>query len=102
MKRIYHYATVSEALDELNKQGFNYDFNIHEEEIKKNPHQFEIEHVYRYEGDSDPGDEAVVYGIKAKSGQKGVFVSGFSANSSGESDQILGKLCNDGDSHCVT
>jgi hypothetical protein len=30
MKPIYHYSTVSEALDNLNKMG--YDFNIHEHE----------------------------------------------------------------------
>jgi hypothetical protein len=28
MKPIYHYSTVSEALDELNELGFTYDYNI--------------------------------------------------------------------------
>jgi hypothetical protein len=31
---MYHYATVSKALDELNENGFTYDFN-HEEDIAK-------------------------------------------------------------------
>jgi hypothetical protein len=26
---MYHYATVSKALDELNENGFTYDFNLH-------------------------------------------------------------------------
>jgi hypothetical protein len=30
-------------------------------------------HIYRYEGDSNPDDEAIVFGIKSKSG--GVFVT---------------------------
>jgi hypothetical protein len=32
---MYHYATVSKALDELNENGFTYDFNLHEQDIKK-------------------------------------------------------------------
>jgi hypothetical protein len=89
MKSIYHYATVSMALDELNEQGFTYDFNLHEEDISKNPDKYQIVHIYRYEGDSNPDDEAVVFGIKSKSGKKGVFVTGFAANSVSEAAQAL-------------
>ena len=35
MKPNYHYSTVSEALDNLTKMGFTYDFNIHDDEIIK-------------------------------------------------------------------
>ncbi|KIA93086.1 MULTISPECIES: hypothetical protein [unclassified Flavobacterium] len=92
MIRMYHYATVSKALDQLNEKGFTYDFNLNEDVIKKNPEKFEIVHVYRYEGESDPGDEAVVYGIKSTSGKKGVYVAGFSANSDSETAKILSDL----------
>ena len=89
---MYHYASVSKALNELNEKGFTYDFNIHQEEIVKNPSQHEIIHIYRYEGDSNPDDEAIVYGIKSESGIKGVYVSGFSANSVSDAAQVLIKL----------
>ena len=103
MKPIYHYSTVSEALEELNKKGFTLDFNLQDENIKKNPHNYEIEHVFRYEGDSDPGDEAVVYGIASNSGEKGVYVAGFSANSESEAATVLAKLCIEGnDTQCRT
>ncbi|MBF7093444.1 hypothetical protein IUY40_18075 [Flavobacterium sp. ALJ2] len=92
MIKMYHYATVSKALDQLNEKGFTYDFNLNEDVIKKNPEKFEIVHVYRYEGNSDPGDEAVVYGIKSTSGKKGVYVAGFSANSDSETAKILSDL----------
>jgi hypothetical protein len=77
MTQMYHYATVSKALDELNENGFTYDFNLHEEDIAKNPNKYKIKHIYRYEGNTDPGDEAVAYGIQSSSGKKEVFVSGF-------------------------
>jgi hypothetical protein len=89
MTRMYHYATVSKALDQLNEKGFTCDFNLNSDAIKKNPEKFEIVHVYRYEGDSDPGDEAVVYGIKSSSGKKGVYVAGFSADSDQETAKFL-------------
>jgi hypothetical protein len=89
MTRMYHYATVSKALDQLNEKGFTFDFNLNSDMIKKNPEKFEIVHVYRYEGNSDPGDEAVVYGIKSTSGKKGVYVSGFSADSDQETAKFL-------------
>lgn len=92
MKKTYHYASVSKALDELKEKGFTYDFNIHDEEIISDPNQHEIIHVYRYEGNSNPDDEAVVFGIKSESGKKGVFVTGFSANSVSEAAQLLIQL----------
>jgi hypothetical protein len=92
MIRMYHYATVSKALDQLNEKGFTFDFNINSDMIRKNPEKFEIVHVYRYEGESDPGDEAVVYGIKSSSGKKGVYVAGFSADSDQETIKVLNDL----------
>ncbi|AWI26930.1 hypothetical protein [Flavobacterium pallidum] len=75
-RQMYHYATVSKALEELKEKGFTTDFNIQEKRITDNPDDFEIVHIYRYEGESDPGDEATVYGIKASDGERGVFVAG--------------------------
>lgn len=89
MTQMYHYDTVSKALDELNENGFTYDFNLHEDEIVKNPQKHVIKHIYRYEGNTDPGDEAVVYGIQSTSGRKGVFVAGFAANSCSDAAQTL-------------
>jgi hypothetical protein len=92
MAKMYHYSTVSKALDDLNEKGFTYDFNLHEADIVKNPNNYEIVHIYRYEGDSDPDDEAIVYGIKSSSGKKGVYVAGFAANSVNEATQVLIQL----------
>jgi hypothetical protein len=90
MAHTYNYANVMVALQELKELGFSTDFNIDNSEFKNAPHNFEIVHIYRHEGDSSADDEAIVYGICSKSGQiKGVFVSGFSANSECESARFL-------------
>ena len=88
-RQMYHYATVSKALQELAEKGFTTDFNLQEDRIKANFNDFEIVEIYRYEGESDPGDEATVYGIKSKDGQKGVFVAGSGAFEENSAAKLL-------------
>jgi hypothetical protein len=90
MEKKYHYATVSKALEELKEKGFTYDFNLHEDDIE-NPDHYQIVHIYRYEGDSNPDDEAVVYGITTKSG-KWCFCNWFAANSVSDAAKVLIKI----------
>lgn len=92
MKNRYHYASVIKALEELKSMGFTVDFNLLEEDIMRNPNHYEILHIYRYEGESNPDDEAIVYGIKSNTGEKGVFVAGFSPNSESEAAKVLHDL----------
>ena len=92
MKNRYHYASVLKALEELKSMGFTVDFNLQEQVITNNPDRYEILHIYRYEGESNPDDEAIVYGIKSNKGEKGVFVAGFSANSESEAAKVLHEL----------
>ena len=88
-RHMYHYATVSQALLELKESGFTIDFNVQESRIIDNPDDFEIVQIYRYEGESDPGDEATVYGIKSNTGEKGVFVAGLSAFTDNSAAMVL-------------
>ena len=87
-----HYETVSKAIEELRKQGYTTDFNLEENAIvcsagKFSANDFEVVDVYRYEGDSDPGDEAAVYAIKSANGLKGVLVTGYGASSESTSPE---------------
>ncbi|MFV8370773.1 hypothetical protein [Flavobacterium sp. LB2R40] len=91
-KRMYHYATVSKALEELKEKGFTIDFNVQEKRIIDSPDDFEIVHLYRYEGESDPGDEATVFGIKSSTGEKGVFVAGLSSFADNSAAMVLNEL----------
>lgn len=97
MEQKFDYSTVSEAINKLRERGFTLDFNLQENCIactgnKFEAEDFDITHVYRYEGDSDPGDEATVYAIESKSGLKGVLVTGYGVSSDSSSSKILEKL----------
>jgi hypothetical protein len=56
------------------------------------PSEFEIAEIYRYEGDSDPGDQAVVYAIESSNGLKGILVTGYGAYSDAIDGAVLRKL----------
>ena len=92
-----HYETVSEAIRELRNQGYTTDFNLEGNAVvcsvgKFGTDEFEIADVYRYEGDSDPGDEAAVYAIESSNGLKGILVTGYGASSDNISTEMLKKL----------
>lgn len=92
-----HYATISEAVDTLRQQGFTTDFRLEFDQLscpqaRLSADEFSIVAVYRYEGDSDPADEAIVYAIQATTGLKGLLITGYGASEDVVSEQILAKL----------
>jgi hypothetical protein len=92
----FHYATVSEAITALRSQGFLTDFNLKEFQIERPSAEslknYEITDLYRYEGDSDPGDEATVYGVVSNAGLKGILVAGDGNNADAISTKFLKNL----------
>lgn len=78
------YDTVSEALSDLNKRGYTIDFNMQSDSIYCKalgeyfkPDDFEIVEFYRFEGNTDPADEAIVYALRTTSGRQGVLVDAY-------------------------
>ena len=77
MDKTFKYATMTEALDNLSKKGYTIDYNIEFDNLSEEAAVYEIDVLYRYEGETDPADESSVYGIRnTKTGEKGVFVAG--------------------------
>jgi hypothetical protein len=94
---MYQYNSPVHAIEELKKRGFTEDFNLKDNCIvcndqKFDTDEFEIREVYRFEGDSDPGDEAIVLGIESSSGIKGILVNGYGYSSEPVGDEIERKL----------
>ena len=96
---MHTYDTVTEAVSGLRKRGYSIDFNKNYDTINcsKNqlslkPDEFEISEVHRFEGNSDPADEAVVYAIESKQGDKGILVDGFGPSSDAASEALVEKL----------
>jgi hypothetical protein len=94
------YDTVTEALKDLKLRGFTIDFNIafdkiicSENKICLNPNEFEITEVYRFEGETDPGDENVVYAIESKDNNvKGSMSGAYGTYAESISTEMIKKL----------
>jgi len=91
------YDTVSQAVNGLKERGYTLDFNLKSNSLECqgqnfNPKDFEITEFHRFEGSSDPGDEAIVYAIESSNGMKGVLVNGFGVYSESLSDDMMKKL----------
>lgn len=77
METKHNYETTDVALAKLKEMGYAIDFNVEFEEILRDAENYQIDHLYRYEGASNPDDESTVYGISnIDNGKKGVFVAG--------------------------
>jgi len=97
MKQQFHYATITEAIEKLHQQGYILDFNLETGKLIAGneiyaAEAFEIADLYRYEGASDPADEATVYALVSKTGVKGLLVSGYGISSDSASEETLKQL----------
>lgn len=98
MDKEHFYGTVTEAINSFREKGYNLDFNLDENCIycagsKFGEEQFEIDAYYRYEGDSDPADSAMVYAISSSEGHKGILVTGYGVtDDSARVDFLIKKL----------
>ena len=97
---MFTYDTVVAALNGLKERGYTLDFNLafdklicRENGICLNPLEFEITEVHRFEGDTNPSDEDVVYAVKSKDGKiKGSISGAFGMYADSASTDMIKKL----------
>ena len=97
---MYTYDTVVEALNDLKLRGYALDFNLAFDKLVcaqngvcLNPSEFEITEVYRFEGETNPSDDDVVYAVESKDGKvKGVVSSAFGMYADQVSANMIKKL----------
>ena len=95
-----NYETLSEAVNDLMLRGYTANFNLKENfiewagnNVSLQPDEFEIDEVHRFEGDTDPGDENILFAISsAKHNIKGLLVNAFGTYSDSFSAQLISKL----------
>ena len=94
------YDTVVGALNGLKARGYTVNFNIafdklmcSENKTCLNPDEFEIVEFHRFEGNSNPADQDVVYAVESKDGTiKGVLTSAYGLYADAASAAMLRKL----------
>ena len=94
------YVTLSQTMNDLRKEGYVEDFNLQQNCLECRNGQFQvfadefkIDKFYRFEGQSNPSDQAILYAISSdKHKLKGVLVNGYGIYSEALTDEMLEKL----------
>lgn len=97
---MYSYDTIVDAINGLKQRGYTIDFNIEFDKIicservnLLTPADFEITEMHRFEGNSDPSDEDVLYAVESRDGKlKGIITSAFGMYADATSTEMLSKL----------
>lgn len=92
--------TLSQTIAELKKEGYTEDLNLQKDCLECRTRGFKLFHdefvidkVFRFEGESDPSDEATLYAISStKHDIKGVLVNGGGIYTDDITDEMLESL----------
>ncbi|HMT28163.1 MAG TPA: phosphoribosylpyrophosphate synthetase [Bacteroidia bacterium] len=94
------FETLVETINYLRTIGYTEDFNLQQDciecrqgEYKLLSHDFNIDAIYRFEGNTDPADESILYAISSeKYNLKGVLVNGYGIYSDSLTNDMAEKL----------
>jgi quercetin dioxygenase-like cupin family protein len=94
------YGTLSETINGLKNEGYTLDFNISPDFVQGDKpnrtlssQDFVIDKFYRFEGETNPDDQAILYAITStKFNLKGVLVNGYGISSNQEYNTLISKL----------
>ena len=93
------YTSVVEAIEALKKEGFTEDFNLCdagvEHKVKKvvyGARDFNVIKFFRFEGDSNPDDNSILYAIETSAGEKGVLLDAYGVYSGNVPKELTDKL----------
>jgi len=95
-----NYTTLSEAINDLTKKGYTFNFNIHKDcifcaeyNMQLQPDQFEIDEVHRFQEMSDVDNESILYAISSTQHKvKGLLVNAYGIYSDSTTAKLVEKL----------
>jgi hypothetical protein len=94
------YTTLSETMNALRNEGYTEDFNLLQNCLECRGGQFQVfadefkvDQYFRFEGASNPSDQAILYAISSDSKNlKGLLVNAYGIYSEPLTDEMMEKL----------
>ena len=91
--------TLTSCVNKVKQDGHIEDFQVTKkglttfnEEKFYSPEQVSIINFYRFEGESDPGDNAILYVVATDDGKKGTLVDGYGASADPDVSKFIVKV----------
>ncbi len=89
------YETLSQATNALTQNGYEESFKASDDKIHGlnsnkdySPDELKIVHTYRFDGMTNPQDDATVFAIEANDGVKGTLIMSYSSKHNQNVDLI--------------
>lgn len=94
-------ATVTDAVADLRADGYVTDFSVAEGGLLRcgqcqglhDPAHAQVTHIVRFEGETDPGDEAIVFALTcSECAMRGTLVSAYGASVGADEATVVNAL----------
>lgn len=89
------YETLTDALSDLRTKGYNADFATEsvclycgDLDLRLDPEDFNVDEIHRFEDNSNPKDNTVLYAISSSTGVRGTLVDPYGARGGGGSCEL--------------
>jgi hypothetical protein len=92
-------SPMVKILADLNQSGYTTQFKACEKGVTSmdtqkcyKPKEVEVKHFYRFEGESSPDDNSIIYAIETKNGEKGTLIDSYGAYSDPMVEDFIKKV----------
>lgn len=100
IESVENFNSLIDAIEYYRKQGYVEDFNLKQNCLECRNGQFKVFHdefnidkFYRFEEDTNPDDQSIIYAISSeKYDLKGILINSYSIYSESITDEMLNKL----------
>lgn len=97
--QIPHMKSLAACLNKMVLDGYDDDFKINDTGLKSlktnkvyNPEEIHISNFFRFEGQSDPNDNTILYVIETEDGAKGTVVDAYGPYADTKLTEFLNKV----------
>lgn len=88
--------TLTEIVNKVVKDGYTDSFKVTKQGLHSSardryykPEQIKVNNFYRFEGESDPADNSILYVIETADGLKGTLIDAYGAYSDGSVNKFM-------------
>ena len=96
---IPHMKSLSACLNKMVLDGYDDDFKVNDKGLKSlktnkvyQPNEIHISNFFRFEGQSDPNDNTILYVIESEDGAKGTVVDAYGPYADTKLTEFLNKV----------
>lgn len=92
--------TLSDAMRRLQADGYtgnwyataDHNLRCNESGEVIDPSEAQIDHILRFEGQSDPGDMVILFALRTPSGERGIYSAPFGAMTPPEDAEVIARM----------